>query len=203
MLWLSAIRKLDQRVRDLGHLELFYDLQTDRAAAASAFVELIATADAAANHLLADAPGMVLHTDMHVNYATPSFESPELALAFSSKWDEDAWDLLNKLPIDDCPVEFRAYYEAFQISLKLSLEAAPTTDLPPLLDMKMNCRRTTDDQSTAGRYPNMLHASFADPSIGFPHRRFNDVMLVCAHDRATRALLPVRSDKAAPCPLPS
>ena len=80
--------------------------------------------------------------------------------------------------------------------------AAPTAELPPLLDMKINCRRTTDGQSTSGRYPSMLHLSDADPSMGLPHRRFNDVMFECAHDQTTRALLPVR-DKAAPCPPPS
>ena len=57
---MAVIRKLDQRVRDLSYLELFYDLQTDRAAAASALVELIATADAAANHLPIGAAGVVI-----------------------------------------------------------------------------------------------------------------------------------------------
>ena len=56
---------------------------------------------------------MVLHNDQQVNYSTPSFESPDLALAFSTKWEEDAWALLSKLPFDDCPEEFRVYYEAF------------------------------------------------------------------------------------------
>ena len=186
---MAAIRKLDQLVRNLSHLEHFYDRETDRTTAASAFVELVATADAAANHLPVDAPGVMMHNG---SYSTPSFKSPDLALAYSTTWNEEAWDLVNKPVPIDVPEEFRDYWESFRTGLKETLVAAPTAELPPLLDMKINCRRTTDGQSTSGRYPIMLHLSYADPSMGLPHRRFNDVMFECAHDQTTHALLPVR-----------
>ena len=109
---LASIRKLDQRVRNLAHLERFYDVQTDQAAAATSFVELIATADAAASRLPEETAGVVMHNDpsQKVNYSTPSFESPDLALAFSTKWQEDGRDLLKNFYLSEIDYYFSCMF---------------------------------------------------------------------------------------------
>jgi len=198
---LAAIKKLDQVVRNLAHIEQHYDVQTDRAAAASAFVELVATADAAANHLSVGDPGVKVHADSNhdMAYAIPSFANPALALPFSSQWDEEARALVNTLRTGDRPEGFQAYWDEFRDCLELTLDAAPTADLPSMLDMKANCRRTVDAQPNVARYPCMLFKQCAVPSMMLPYRRFNNVLLECARDQVRRSL-PLSPDKAAPCP---
>jgi len=197
----AAIQKLDQTVRNLTHLEQHYDVQTDQAATALAFVELVATAEAAANHLSVGDPGVQLHADIshRTGYVIPSFANPALALPFSSKWDEDARSLVKKLRTDGAPEGFQSFYEDFRRGLELTLNAAPTADLPPMLDIKANCRRTGDAEPNVGRYPCMLLKQCAVPSMELPHRRFNNVLLECTRDQVRRSL-PPSLDKPAPCP---
>ena len=198
---MAAIQKLDQTVRNLTHLEQHYDVQTDQAATALAFVELVATAEAAANHLSVGDPGVQLHADTshRTGYVIPSFANPALALPFSSKWDEDARSLVKKLRTDGAPEGFQSFYEDFHRCLELTLNAAPTADLPPMLDIKANCRRTVDAEPNVGRYPCMLLKQCAVPSMALPHRRFNNVLLECTRDQVRRSL-PPSLEKLAPCP---